>query len=438
MQTETAASCRRGGARRKLGRHLHRLARILGTATPPSSGRGPGGPTAHRAVGGAFPSWHYWWQAHLFDLLVDAEAARPGSVGRDLVAKLLPRHPPCAIWAAGPTTTTTTWRGRSGRRAGTPPSRRRERPRRTGAGRPILRSWAYHPKAGIPWRTMDCFFNTPANGPGAIPDGAHRPYRSGRRDVRLDARKLAPDTGLIYDGIKGGRHRLRRDRLGNRHRDLHLLPGRGPPAQRWRRCAPAPTVTPPRHGTASGSSHLGAIETHLLVDADLTSRFDDPPTPTPPVMPACAGHGSCPGAGGGDGGLFAGIRCGTWPDSHRSARRSGCRAHALPGRADRARHRRGRLADQGDRRRRAAVQRRLAHRRRHPHCVGIRCAVHRRRSPFLSDAGRDLSRTALGMDGAGGGCTGGRDGRNTDRRTGSYLVKMTELPWTIDRVFLVK
>ncbi|MFT4201116.1 MAG: fructose-bisphosphate aldolase, partial [Gordonia sp. (in: high G+C Gram-positive bacteria)] len=61
-----------------IDRHLRRFAHLPGTrigtvAWPPSS-------TTH---------WHYWWQAHLVDLLVDAEISRPGTIGRGRVRDLL-------------------------------------------------------------------------------------------------------------------------------------------------------------------------------------------------------------------------------------------------------------------------------------------------------------------------------------------------------------
>ena len=59
-----------------------------------------------------------------------------------------------------------------------------------------------------------------------------------------------------------------------------------------------------RHGERS--SHLGAIETHLLVDADLTV-VDDPADPDTAGDASLRRARIVPGAGGGDGGLFAGI-----------------------------------------------------------------------------------------------------------------------------------
>ena len=88
-QTEAAARAD-AAAHAVLGRHLHRLGGIPGTAIAAVAWPRPGRSDGLRGRAAAlFPSWHYWWQAHLLDILVDAETARPGSVGRDTVARLL-------------------------------------------------------------------------------------------------------------------------------------------------------------------------------------------------------------------------------------------------------------------------------------------------------------------------------------------------------------
>ena len=77
-----------------------------------------------------FGTWHYWWQAHLLDCLVDAQVRdpQPDRVSPDHPAD--PWHTGCATTDPGSTTTTTTWRGWrwpwSGR-AGSPASTGRAR-----------------------------------------------------------------------------------------------------------------------------------------------------------------------------------------------------------------------------------------------------------------------------------------------------------------------
>ncbi|HNP56916.1 MAG TPA: glycoside hydrolase family 76 protein [Gordonia sp. (in: high G+C Gram-positive bacteria)] len=307
MQTETAARAD-AAAHAVLGRHLHRLARIPGTAIAavawPRPGRADG---LQGRLAALFPSWHYWWQAHLLDLLVDAEAARPGSVGRDLVAKLLRG---IHLRNLGRWTNDyyddMAWLGLAVERARRHLGVGSARAERVLADR-ILRSWAPPKGGGIPWRTMDYFFNTPANGPGAI-----LMARTGHTDRAvamcdwMHEKLLAPDTGLIYDGIK-------EVVTDSGETDWEIVTAIYTYCQGVVLGAEVEALRASADGDAASARHgeriialLGAIETHLLVDADLTV-VDDPADPDTAGDASLRRARIVPGAGGGDGGLFAGI-----------------------------------------------------------------------------------------------------------------------------------
>ncbi|GED98725.1 glycoside hydrolase family 76 protein [Gordonia crocea] len=291
-QTETAARAA-DAADAVITRHLHRLAGIPGTEI--AAVAWPATPHGHGArewIASALPSWHYWWHAHLVDLLVDAESMRPGSIGETTVVHLLRG---IHLRNLGRWTNDyyddMAWLGLAV-----------ERSRRLlGVGSPrgervlakrIYGSWAPPRGGGIPWRTMDYFFNTPANGPGAI-----LMARTGEveRAVAMcdwmHEKLLSPDTGLVYDGIKPKPHDeweivtaiytyCQGVVLGA---ELEALRATGQVRHRERIAA-----------------LLTATENHLLVDTDLASA--NPSTAEPARRARIV-----PGAGGGDGGLFAGI-----------------------------------------------------------------------------------------------------------------------------------
>jgi predicted alpha-1,6-mannanase (GH76 family) len=307
MQTETAARSD-AAAHAVLGRHLHRLARIPGTAIAavawPRPGRADG---LHGRVAALFPSWHYWWQAHLLDLLVDAETARPGSVGRDLAAQLLRG---IHLRNLGRWTNDyyddMAWLGLAVERARRHLGVGSARAERVLADR-ILRSWAPPKGGGIPWRTMDYFFNTPANGPGAILMA--RTGHTERAVAMCDwmhEKLLAPDTGLIYDGIK-------EVVTASGETDSEIVTAIYTYCQGVVLGAEVEALRAGADDDAASARHreritalLDAIETHLLVDADL-AVVDDPADPDTAGDASLRRTRIVPGAGGGDGGLFAGI-----------------------------------------------------------------------------------------------------------------------------------
>ena len=215
-------------------RHLRPLAGVL-PGTRIGRIRWP-----RRVPAAPFP-WHYWWQAHLLDCLVDAQLRRPGRGG----PPRSPRSPAasgCATAAPGPTASTTTspgsaspsngrarWRGGRPTGAGAVSGRLHARVDRGRRGRHLVAAAA------------DDFKNAPANGPAAILLAREGQLEFAAAITDWMAETLVdPATGLIRDGVRlrPGRRIAR----GRRH-DLHLLPGRAPRrvrgalrggrAQRW-------------------------------------------------------------------------------------------------------------------------------------------------------------------------------------------------------------
>ncbi|WP_290706387.1 glycoside hydrolase family 76 protein [Gordonia sp. UBA5067] len=277
-QTEAAARAA-DAADAVITRHLHRLAWIPGTliadvAWPRS----------------ATTSWHYWWHAHLVDLLVDAETARPGSVGPTTLARLFRgiRVRNLGRWT-NDYYDDMAWLGLAIERARRHLGVGSARGERVLAGR-IFDSWAPPKGGGIPWRTMDYFFNTPANGPGAILMA--RTGQTERAVAMCDwmhEKLLDPVSGLVYDGIKQATG-------GPGGADWDIVTAIYTYCQGVVLGAELETLRATggvRHRDRIGQV-LEAIEKHLLVRTDLSDARGGPAR-------------IVPGAGGGDGGLFAGI-----------------------------------------------------------------------------------------------------------------------------------
>ncbi|MFL1597228.1 glycoside hydrolase family 76 protein [Gordonia amicalis] len=154
-------------------------------------------------------SWHYWWHAHLVDLLVDAAIHRvegdrsfdphiadeANRVLRGIKVRNLGR------WTNN-YYDDMAWLGLAIERA----DRHLDLDHRRGLDvltRRMLDAWAPEDGGGIPWRTTDQFFNAPANGPAAI-----LVARTGHveRAVAMcdwmDANLIDPKTHLVIDGLK--------------------------------------------------------------------------------------------------------------------------------------------------------------------------------------------------------------------------------------------
>ena len=153
-----------------------------------------------------FGTWHYWWQAHLLDNLVDAQVRDPRperleSINRQIRGQRLRN---LGRWV-NDYYDDMAWLALALERAG----------RLTGVGRPtaletlseqFLNAWVPEDGGGIPWRKQDQFFNAPANGPAGIFLARYegRLRRAQQMADWIDEILIDPETHLVFDGIKAG------------------------------------------------------------------------------------------------------------------------------------------------------------------------------------------------------------------------------------------
>ncbi|MEO5833802.1 MAG: glycoside hydrolase family 76 protein [Nakamurella sp.] len=151
-----------------------------------------------------FSRWHYWWQAHLLDCLIDAESRAPDPGRRRRVVDVARG---IRLRNGGRWTNNyyddMAWLGLA-----------LERARTAGIvdattainqlATELLRAWS-PTVGGIPWRRGDEFRNAPANGPAAVL--LARIGHRRRAEQTLDwivAQLRDPDSGLIFDGVRPG------------------------------------------------------------------------------------------------------------------------------------------------------------------------------------------------------------------------------------------
>jgi len=251
-------------------RHLRRLAGVL-PGTRIGRIRWP-----RRIPVWPFP-WHYWWQAHLLDCLVDAQFRSPiprRAASIVMLARGVRLHN-AGSWV-NRYYDDIAWLGLALQRAG--PLARRSGPSALGAITSRLdEGWTEDGGGGIWWRRNDDFKNAPANGPAAIllARAGQVGFASAIADWMADA-LVDPESGLVRDGV-----RLAAD---GSVREI------------------VPLVYTYCQGVHLGTCvELAALDGHqrwadravAVVDA-MTHRLAGP-------------DGVLPGSGGGDGGLFAGI-----------------------------------------------------------------------------------------------------------------------------------
>ena len=219
----------------------------------------------------SFGTWHYWWQAHLLDCLVDAQLRDPQpqrhtSINRQVRSHRLRNnfrwtnnYYDDMAWLALALE-------RAARIAGV--ERHRALPK---LAEQFLDAWVPEDGGGIPWRKGEQFFNAPANGPAGIflARYSDRMRRAQQMADWIDETLIDPQTHLVFDGIKAG----------------SLV------RAQYTYC----------QGVVLGLETELAARTH-----------DDRHAPRVHRLVAAVGEHMAPagvlaGAGGGDGGLFAGI-----------------------------------------------------------------------------------------------------------------------------------
>ncbi|ORJ61122.1 glycoside hydrolase family 76 protein [Mycobacterium simiae] len=153
-----------------------------------------------------FGTWHYWWQAHLLDCLVDAQLRDPQprrhvSINRQVRSHRLRNnfrwtnsYYDDMAWLAVALE-------RAARLAGV--ERSRALPKLADQ---FVKAWVPEDGGGIPWRKEDQFFNAPANGPAGIFLARYgdRLKRAEQMGDWIDRTLIDPQTHLVFDGIKSG------------------------------------------------------------------------------------------------------------------------------------------------------------------------------------------------------------------------------------------
>jgi predicted alpha-1,6-mannanase (GH76 family) len=152
-----------------------------------------------------FGTWHYWWQAHLLDCLVDAQMRDPQPEREQKIARQIRGHRlrnnlrwtndyyDDMAWLALALE-------RAQRLVGVGPPKALDK-----LSEQFLNAWVPEDGGGIPWRKQDQFFNAPANGPAAIFLARYdRLRRAQQMSEWIDETLIDPETHLVFDGIKGG------------------------------------------------------------------------------------------------------------------------------------------------------------------------------------------------------------------------------------------
>jgi predicted alpha-1,6-mannanase (GH76 family) len=153
-----------------------------------------------------FGHWHYWWQAHLLDCLVDAQLREPKPERRKRIRRQIRSHRLRNVgrWI-NDYYDDMAWLALAIERACqvTGIDRHRALNKLTDQ---FVKAWVPEDGGGIPWRKQDQFFNAPANGPAAIFLARYgdRLKRAQQMADWIDATLIDPDTHLVFDGIKGG------------------------------------------------------------------------------------------------------------------------------------------------------------------------------------------------------------------------------------------
>jgi len=147
--------------------------------------------------------WHYWWQAHLLDCLVDAQRRTP-SPGRAREVASLAR----TVWLrnfgrwVNDYYDDIAWLGLAVQRAG-PLARGATRPALAAITTRLRSGWTPAAGGGIWWRRGDDFKNAPANGPAAILLARTGDVEFAAKVTDWMAATLVdPETGLVWDGVR--------------------------------------------------------------------------------------------------------------------------------------------------------------------------------------------------------------------------------------------
>ncbi|MCX2932782.1 fructose-bisphosphate aldolase [Mycobacterium sp. CVI_P3] len=153
-----------------------------------------------------FGTWHYWWQAHLLDCLIDAQLRDPRPDRLGGIRKQMRGH---RLRNMGRWTNSyyddMAWLALALERAEKVTGIARARALKTLYDQ-FVDAWVPEDGGGIPWRKQDQFFNAPANGPAGIflTRCGVRLRRAQQMADWIDETLIDPETHLVFDGIKAG------------------------------------------------------------------------------------------------------------------------------------------------------------------------------------------------------------------------------------------
>jgi predicted alpha-1,6-mannanase (GH76 family) len=221
-----------------------------------------------------FSTWHYWWQAHLLDCLIDAQLRDPQPHRRIRIDRQIRSHHMRNNFSwTNNYYDDMAWLGLALERAVRLVGVQRRRALAKLADQ-FVTAWVPEDGGGIPWRKQDQFFNAPANGPAGIFLARYgdRLRRAEQMGDWIDRTLIDPETHLVFDGIKAG-SLVRAQYTYCQGVVLGLE-----------------TELAARTGAEARDRHAARV--HRLVAA---------------VDEHMAPAGVLPGSGGGDGGLFAGV-----------------------------------------------------------------------------------------------------------------------------------
>lgn len=152
-----------------------------------------------------FGTWHYWWQAHLIDNLVDAQVRDPRPERQTEIRRQIRAHRLRNTGWINDYYDDMAWLAlaleRAQRLAGVDTAKAQKK-----LAEQFVNAWVPEDGGGIPWRKQDQFFNAPANGPAGIFLARYegRLRRAQQMADWIEETLIDPDTHLVFDGIKAG------------------------------------------------------------------------------------------------------------------------------------------------------------------------------------------------------------------------------------------
>ncbi len=223
-----------------------------------------------------FGTWHYWWQAHLLDCLLDAQLRDPQPERLVRITRQIRSHRLRNFSWTNSYYDDMAWLALALERAARVAGVDRHRAL-TKLADQLVKAWVPEDGGGIPWRKQDQFFNAPANGPAGIflARYSDRLKRAEQIGDWIDRTLIDPETHLVFDGVKAGslvraQYTYCQGVVLGLETELAARTGADGPAARQRH-------------TARVRRLVAAVKEHMA--------------PT----------GVLQGGGGGDGGLFSGI-----------------------------------------------------------------------------------------------------------------------------------